>query len=435
VSERPHASILGGSLALGASTALRLVASFAIAILVARLLGAEAKGQLALLQQFPAIAALLLGLGFETAHAYYVGRQGRDPGSAISDSLALTMLASVVGLPLTALLMREFVPALAAVPTSTVLVASASLPLLMLTALLGGVLTGQGRLPGQALAQSAATLTSLTAIVAWALLGELTLEQVVVATVIALGVGVVGSAIATRVRSLPRPSLARLREEFPYARRSYVQGVTGYLEMRQDIVLLGLLASAAGVGVYTVGVSLAELLFYAPQTIAAALTARSLQEGAESGAALTAQITRLLTAFLLVAAVGLALLARPLVVAVFGAAFAESAAVIVILVPGIVVWGIASQPGAYLATHGRLFPRMSTATLLLNLTLNLALIPTLGARGAAIATAISYSIISGYIIRTFLRETETSLRDLLVMRADDMRYALAAARALRKPAA
>lgn len=433
--ERPHASILGGSLAVGGSAALRLAASFAIAIMVARLLGVEAKGELALLQQFPAIAALLLSLGFETAHAYYVGRHGRDPGAAVSDSLALTLLASVVGLPLTALIMQEFVPALAAVPAPTVLVASTSLPLLMLSALLGGVLTGQGRLPGQALAQSAATLTSLAAIGVWAFLGELTLERVVVATVIALGIGVAGSAIATRVRSLPRPSLARLREVFPYARRSYVQSVTGYLEMRQDVVLLGVLASATGVGIYSVAVSIAELLYYAPQTLAAALTARSLQEEASRGATLTTRVTRLLTAFMLLAAAALSLVARPLVTAVFGPEFGEAATVILILMPGIVIWGVASQPGAYLATHGRLFPKASTATLLINLTLNLALIPVMGARGAAIATAISYSMISGYIIWTFASTTQTRLRDLLVVRLADVRFAVAAARALRSPSA
>ena len=67
---RARSSILGGSLAVGSSTAFRLVTNFAIAVLVARLLGAEAKGQLALLQQFPAITALLLGLGFCHAQGF-----------------------------------------------------------------------------------------------------------------------------------------------------------------------------------------------------------------------------------------------------------------------------------------------------------------------------------------------------------------------------
>ena len=128
-------------------------------------------------------------------------------------------------------------------------------------------------------------------------------------------------------------------------------------------------------------------------------------------------------------------IARPLVVTLFGAQFVQAATVIAVLTPGILVWGIASQPAAYLASHGRLFPRMSTATLLINFMLNLALIPVLGPMGAAVATAISYTVISGYIIRTFVRETGTRLRDLLVVRSADVHFAIAATRALRSPSA
>lgn len=431
----PHASILGGSLAVGAATALRLAASFAIAILVSRALGAEVKGQLALLQQFPAIAALLLGLGLEAAHAYHVGRHRSDSAATVSDSLAHACVASALGIPLTMFVVRLFVPALDPVSTITLAVAAATVPLLLLMALMGGILTGLGRVPSQALAQAAAAASSLGLIVALAVVGQLTLDKVVAASAIALTIGVVCTVLATRVRSLPRPSLVRLRAELPYARRSYVQTVTGYLEMRQDVVLLGILGSAAGVGVYSVGVALAELLFYAPQAVGTALTARSLQEDAEGGSALAARTTRLLTAFMCISAAALAIVARPLVITLFGPQFAQAATVIAVLMPAIVVWGIASQPAAYLATHGRLFPRMSTATLLLNLILNLALIPALGPVGAAIATAISYSAISGYIIFAYTRETQTRIIDLLVVRRADVRFAIAAARALRRPSA
>lgn len=433
--ERPHASILGGSLSVGAATALRLAASFAIAIMVSRALGVEAKGQLALLQQFPAIAALLLGLGLEAAHAYHVGRDSSDPAATVSDSLAYTLTVSALGVPLTMLVMWLLVPALDQVSTLAVIIAAATVPPLLLTALAGGVLTGLGRVPSQALAQAAAAAVSLSLIGTLAVLGRLTLEGVVAALAVALAVGAVSALLATRVRSLPRPSLGRLRTELPYARRSYVQSVTGYLEMRQDVVLLGILGSAAGVGVYSVGVSLAELLIYAPQTLGAALMARSLQEDAQSGADLTARTTRLLTAFMLITAGALALVARPLVIALFGTQFTQAATVIAVLTPGIVLWGIASQPAAYLASHGRLFPRMSTATLLVNFVLNLALIPVLGPVGAAIATAVSYTVISGYIIRTYTRETQTRAANLLVVRPADLRFAVAAAKALRNSSA
>lgn len=428
---RTRTSILGGGLAAGTAIVLRLGASFVIAILVSRILGVGAKGELTLLQQIPAIAALLLGLGFEAAHAYHVGRSGSDPAETLSDSLAYVLVVSAFGIPVTVLVMRLLVPALDLVSTLAVVVAAATVPLLLTATLAGGILTGLGRIPSQALAQTATSMVSLAIIGALALLDRLTLEGLVIALAVALAVGALGATLATRVHSLPRPSLSRLRAELPYARRSYIQSVTGYLEMRQDVLLLGILGSAAGVGVYSVGVSLAELLIYAPQALGTALSARSLQEDASSGAELTARTTRLLTAFLALTAAALALFARPLVVGLFGVQFAAASTVIAVLIPGVVLWGIASQPAAYLASHGRLFPRMSTTTLLINFTLNLALIPLLGPAGAAIATTISYTVISGYIIWTYARETQTRVIDLLVMRVSDVRFAVAAARALR----
>mgnify|MGYP001024817220 CR=1 FL=1 len=431
VSERPaHASIAGSGLAIGASTAVRLATGLAIGIIVARMLGPGAKGELALLQQLPAIAALLSALGFDAAHGYFVGRHRRDAAAAVSDSVVHALIAGPVSVPALVLVMRLLVPALAEVPPATLVIAASAAPVLVLASLLGGVLTGQGRLGRQALAGGLAASASLVVVASLALSGRLTLAAVVGAGLLGAVVSAVTSLIATGARTPVRPSRSRIAERWGYARRSYVQSVTGYLELRQDIVLLGILGPAAGVGLYSVGASVAELLFYLPQVLASALTARALQEDAAEGAAITASITRLLVAALVVMAGVVAVIARPLVTGVFGAQFAPAASVVWLLLPGIVIWGVASQSGAYLASHGRLFPKVSTATLLLNLALNLALIPVLGIQGAAISTSISYAASSLYILRTFLVTTGTRTRDLVRLRRADLALAAAAVSAL-----
>lgn len=426
-----RASILGGGLAVGTATAIRLALSFVMAVLIARLLGVHVKGELALIQQVPAIAALLMSFGFEGAHAYFVGRHHHDAGNAVADSLLLGLVAASIGIPIAALVMRQWIPALDSTPLPTLLLAASTVPLLVISNLLAGILTGQGRVPRHAFSQALSALVTCAVVIALMLLGMLNLSTILVATVIGLAVGIAISMNATQVDRIPRPSLARLRREFTYARRSYVQSVTGYLEVRQDVLLLGMLSTASGVGVYTIGVSLAELLFYAPQTLTAALTARALQEGASAGAELTATVTRLLTVFLVASTIALAAVIRPLVELLFGPPFSQAAYVFWLLAPGIIVWGTASQPTAYLATHGRLFPRVSTAALLVNLVLNIALIPRYGFYGAALATTVSYTLSSAYILNAFLRITGLRLADIVIMRSADVRLAVSAARALR----
>lgn len=432
---RTHTSIAGGSLAVGASTAIRLASGLAVAVIVSRLLGSAAKGEISLLQQVPAIAALLGTLGFDAAHGYFVGRHRRDVAASVTVSVLHAALAAIICVPIVVLLMRHAIPALTAVPVATLWLAAAVVPLLVLASLLGGILTGQGRLGRQAIAGSAGALASLSVVLVAALTGLLTPASVMVGALAGAAVTVIASLASTGAHRPAMLTRADIRERWGYARRSYVQSVTGYLELRQDVVLLGILGSAAGVGLYSVGASVAELLFYLPQVLAAALTARSLQEDAAEGAAITASVTRLLVAALVLIAAAVTLAAQPLITGVFGAEFAPSATVVLLLLPGIVIWGAASQSGAYLATHGRLFPRLSTFTLLLNLGLNLALIPALGIAGAAIATSISYSVSSLYIMRTFLAQTGLRVRDLVLVTRADLSLALAATRALGQRAA
>ncbi len=428
-SER-RTSVLGGSFTMGLATLIALAASVVVTLLVARLLGPEVKGQLTLLQTIPLIAALILSFGFEGANAYFVGRHGRSPRYAVTDSLALTAGVSIVGVPVIAVIMSEFMPALSEVDLTTILLASATLPLIVVTSLVSGVLTGQGRITGQAVSMILASILFCGYALIVLFLDSFDLQSLIVATLASAVTGVIISLVATGVMSLTRPSLSRMREQLSYAGRNHIQTVAGFLEMRQDLVLLGILGSTAGVGVYSIGVSFAELAFYAPAAIAGALTARTLQEDAATGAEITARITRLLVAILAVMSIALVVIAEPLVTLVFGEQFARASIVIAILVPSITLWGVASQPAAYLSAHGVLFPKLSIFTLILNLVLNVAMIPTLGILGAAIATALSYSVSTFYVIGVFMRRTGVPLSGLILPRGEDVRYAYSAVRGL-----
>ena len=427
-----HTSVVGGSFAVALSTAIGLAGSFLLSVIVARLFGPEVKGQLALLLEIPLVAALILGLGFEGAKAYYVGRRLRLPEHAVSDSMYLALSLSLIGVPMVAIAMHQLIPALATIPLVTIIAASLALPFMMIINLLSGVLTGLGKVTEQAIATTIAAIVSFLLAITLALLGHLTLHTLILATLAGLTCASIAMFVATKVKTLTAPSHSRLREEISYAGRSYVQTIMGYLELRQDLILLGVLTSATSVGIYSIGVSIAEVLFYAPQAIAAALAARAFQEGASEGAKLTALITRLLSVLLLVASVALILAARTLVVTIFGEPFAEAALVIQILVPAIAIWGIAAQSSVYLASHGTLFPKLSVATLILNLGLNILLIPELGILGAAVATLISYTIGSVYIIGVFLKTTGIGLAGMLIVRRSDIAFALGAVRAFTK---
>lgn len=431
-SERPHTSLLRGSIVIGIARVSQLAAGFLIGILVSRALGPAGKGELALLQQFPAVAALMLGFGVASASTYFVGRGEHSPAEAVSDSGSFALAVSAVGVPALVLLMRAFVPALAGVSTLLLWLAALSVPLSLLSSMLAGILTGQGRLTGLSVGQTTSTVLSFGLVSAAFALHWLTVGAVVTLSLISLGIGVVALVAATGVRRVQKPSVGRLRQEAQYARRSYVASIAGYLELRQDTLLLGILSSASAVGVYSVGVSFSELMWHLPQTVAAALTARAYQEDHVTGVALTTTITRLTTAMMLVVTVLLAIAIRPLVVAVFGPAFAPAAIVFMLLAPGIFVTGISNPLAAYLSTRGTLFPGVSSLSVMANLALNAVLIPRYSFYGAAIASTITYTVSALYIIGVFRRSSNVAVRDVVLPCAADLRLTHAALKLLFK---
>ena len=58
--------------------------------------------------------------------------------------------------------------------------------------------------------------------------------------------------------------------------------------------------------------------------------------------------------------------------------------------------------------------------LAVNATSNLILIPRFGIVGAALSTAISYSLAAGILLRVFVRESGGRVRDTVLVSADDL---------------
>ena len=102
--------------------------------------------------------------------------------------------------------------------------------------------------------------------------------------------------------------------------------------------------------------------------------------------------------------------------------FLAAIAPLLILLPGIAVQGGSAIFAADLAAREK--PKYSIiigyTMLLLNITLNLVLIPKIGINGAAIASMIAYSCAAILWLIFYLRESEIPLCELFVTKADCM---------------
>lgn len=410
-----------GSFAL--MQALRMAGAFIVAALVARQLGAEGKGLLAVVQQAPSLVSLVMGFGFAGVNVYFVGSGRKTASHALGDSLLVSALALVLGVPAAAYALWAM-PAARSLAPAVIWAAAAIVPVSVLTAQAAGILIGQGRPERQAWAQSFAAVSNVAIVGVLYALVRLSVGAAVAVNLLTSVISLVLMLLWLGQPAHVAGSVARLRDAFSYARRRYLADVASMLEMRLDIVMLGLLATAAATGVYSVAVAVVELLWFIPRAAETPLLSRFLHSSPQEGVGLVAISVRLTVVLQAVMLIGAALLLKPAVALVFGPAFDGAPLLFWILVPGVVANGLAGPLISYLTARGHLFPGLSAATVAANVILNALLIPTVGVAGAALASSVTYAAGSVWLLARFMRETGCTPGELFVPRRDDLRVLL-----------
>lgn len=175
------------------------------------------------------------------------------------------------------------------------------------------------------------------------------------------------------------------------------QDIFGLVLARADVLVLGALATDAVVGQYGSAYRLFEATTFINVALAGAFTAMYTYLGPDTSPTLSDVFQRsikLSLALLLPIAMTLGLLAEPLCRAFFGGDFAEAATPLRLLAPVVVLFGLMVLTSVLVLSRSH--PRRMVYTVAgastLNIGLNVALIPSFGAKGAALAMLISIAL-------------------------------------------
>ncbi len=207
---------------------------------------------------------------------------------------------------------------------------------------------------------------------------------------------------------LSRVTPAPWRRAGPFFRVALAMGLRAYpplvlffLLIKSDLLVLRILRGAGETGVYSIASQVVDIALMLPTTIAA-MTLASVARSARPTAEL---LKALRPAALLTMGLALAILAvgRWGIVVLFGRPFEGAYPALVLLLPGFVCMGLLSLLGQYFATRG--FPLFLTAYwligLVVNLTLNLMLVPRFGMLAAAASSSASYALVFLLMLRRF----------------------------------
>jgi O-antigen/teichoic acid export membrane protein len=187
------------------------------------------------------------------------------------------------------------------------------------------------------------------------------------------------------------------------------------LYMKSDQVMLEWLRGPAEVGQYSVAVRIAESLYFLPVILSNTFLPRiGRGTGRYDSDVSLRQLFRSAWFLGVGMAVASMLLLPPLVPIVFGEEFIPAQAALISLGPAAFAVATGCASDAWLNTQGyqKIIAWRSAVGALVNVFLNLMLIPRMGFVGAAMATSASY-VVSVYIVGVFHESISVTLVNLI----------------------
>jgi O-antigen/teichoic acid export membrane protein len=384
-------SVAGSAVGVMGATLLTLAIGYVASILLARSLGPTGRGLIAVMQADIALVVSFAGLGTPAAITYFASRRERFQPALSGLALIYAGALGALSFLAVALAGSWFARHQGEGYSERLWWLVAALVPLMYLQLFGTSLlnarrefSASNRLNVLGRVGTLVITVSLVTMLGWGVAGGLIAASMISLAVI---VGVAPTVWRIGVR-LPSPHL--VAATLGYGWRVAVGQMFRFFSGRFDVLVLSWLAPLSTVGTYAIAQMVAELVIVIPQSFGFVIMPM-VAAGEDHRAA---PALRLAGTLALLGVVGVALAGPVMIVVGFGAAFRGALVPFFILLPGI--WMLAYGNIASFVLAGKKRPLASSALAgagaLLTVVLDLALIPSYGAVGGAIASTAAYSL-------------------------------------------
>ncbi len=405
-------------------------------ILVARALGPSGRGLVAAVLVVVTYAYTLSTFGVQSALVHYVGGRPERASSLVSTAVILALILGTFGAVAGAIVLMTGYDARLpsyAMPSAVALVVITPIPVLSLY--LRAILVGLGRVVEISVLPILVAVGNLITAVGLMVFGWR--ADAVILGSVAITIATLAYLLFLYVRHRPhRRDSAGVswRQLLRFGIKSHPGTLFHGINYRLDLFIAAHILPLSQVGLYAVATSVASMGWLVPTALGALISRGAAGRTATGATRLTSSLTRLTSACLIGAALLTAVVSVPLVQFVFGHEFREAVVPLLLLLPGMWALGIWMNVVNDMTGRGFPSPRSVSAGVgaAITIVLDLTLIPTMGIRGAAIASSAAYLGAMMTAVRAFRRVTGARLSALLIPKREDIRYVKSVASDLLK---
>jgi|GEM_PF-1776513 O-antigen/teichoic acid export membrane protein len=404
-------------------------------VILANGLGADGKGTFSLVLLIVSLIFQFSNGSLGSANAHFTGRFSKNAAGILGNSLTIALL---VGGGLTWIVITQadrLLPIIYPdVSTNLVRMTILSLTALFLLEYCNSIVRGQNRIARFSFTLAARELIFVLIILVLFLTGSFTIVNslvswVVVAVIISLyAFWSAWSGMQFRIK----PDFRLWKTMARYSAKAHTANLSSFLRMRLDMFILAYFLDVKTVGYYSVSFAIVQFLSFLPKSVGQVLGPHIAWHKDSAGNMITPILCRI-SLFLSIISGFLLIIAGYFGIRIiFGVEFLPSYRPLVIMIPGAVVYTLATSLAGDLSGRGKpqYAMKISLLMLVLNVGINVTLIPSLGMVGAALSASITQTITGLLFLRAFLKVSKVPILQAIFIRRADFSLLLKAIRRL-----
>lgn len=411
----------------------------AIAIIIARVLGPSKQGIYSLTILFPAFLLTFVNFGISQASVYCICRKKHNPetvlGNNIICALLIGVITAVIGGIIVLFFGETFFPG---VDQKYLFLAFILIPFQLFLSYTNNILLGLGRIVKFNMTLFLQPLLFLLILTIFLLMPgrEFGIGAAILAEIISLAlieILLLFWAVKQTGKIYFHLDKDYLREVFSFGGKVYATNIFSFISQRAGVFILNIFIGSASAGFYAVAAGLAEKLLLFSQSAETILFPKIASEKNKNKLKVfTPLVCRNLIFITSMIAVFFFIIGHWLIIFLFSDAYMPTVAPFQIL-----LWGIIIVSGSKILANdiaGRGKPAINAClagvAALINVILNIALVPFFGAVGAAWSATISYAVLFGGQIAAYIAISGNNIKDILFIKKSDLVYYLFIARLL-----
>ena len=193
------------------------------------------------------------------------------------------------------------------------------------------------------------------------------------------------------------------------------------LNYRIDVLMLNAKVSDAQIGIYSVGISLAEKIWLLSDALRDVLYSK-LTTGKDAEE--VNKVVRISLTICAILSIGLVLLGKPFIFLCYGEEYIDAYYPLIIVLFGTMVMVYYKVIQTYNIVHHKQKTNFTILliSVILNVILNYFFIDKWGINGAAGASLISYTVCALLFVIDYVKTTHSKIRDLLIIKKSDLKF-------------